>query len=247
MKKREIYADLRCVPPVIIRVDGRNFKKTLSRLDFQKPYDKRFASAMADATELLFKKSGLSPFFAYTFSDEINFLFQDVPFDGRIEKLDSVIPSFLSSALTMLLRLEEPVSFDSRILPVNFDHIHEYMIWRQREAWRNCISSYGYYTMRSEGLSQADAAAFLKGKKGSDIHELLFERGINLARVPAWQRRGIVVHKDEYEVTGFNPILDERTTTTRTRVVQNWKAPVFESDEGRAFLDDIIQQEEKLS
>ncbi len=247
MKKREIYADLRCVPPVIIRVDGRNFKNTLLRLNFEKPYDKRFASAMANVAELLFKKSGLSPVFAYTFSDEINILFQDVPFDGRIEKLDSVIPSFMSSALTMLLKLDEPVSFDSRILPVNFDHIYDYMIWRQREAWRNCISSYGYYTMRSEGLSEADAAAFLMGKKGSDIHELLFKRGINLAKVPAWQRRGIVVHKDEYDVTGFNPVLNERTTTTRTRVVQNWHGPVFESEDGRAFLDDIIPREEKLS
>ncbi|MBN1133780.1 MAG: tRNA 5'-guanylyltransferase [Methanosarcinaceae archaeon] len=247
MKKREIYADLRCVPPVIIRVDGRNFKNTLIRLNFEKPYDKRFASAMADAVELLFKKSGLSPIFAYMFSDEINFLFQDVSFDGRIEKLDSVIPSFMSSALTMLLKLDEPISFDSRVLPVNFDYIHEYMKWRQREAWRNCISSYGYYTMRLEGLSEADAAAFMMGKKGSHVHDLLFKRGINLSKVPAWQRRGIMVHKDEYEVTGFNPVLNERTTTTRTKVVQNWDVPLFESEEGRLFLNYFILREENLS
>jgi len=242
MKKREIYADLRCVPPVIIRVDGRNFKNTLSRLNFEKPYDKRFASAMADAVELFFKKSGLSPVFAYTFSDEINLFFRDVPFDGRIEKLDSVIPGFISSAFTMLLRLNEPVSFDSRVLPVNCEHVHEYMTWRQGEAWRNCISSYGYYTLRAEGLNETDAAAFLKGKKASDIHELLFERGINLARVPAWQRRGIVIHKDEYEITGFNPVLNEKTITTRSRVVQNWDIPVFQSEEGRAFLNELIDQ-----
>lgn len=240
MKKREIYADLRCLPPVIIRADGRNFKNTLSRLDFEKPYDKRFASAMAGAVELLFKKSGLSPSFAYTFSDEVNLLFLDTTFDGRVEKLDSVIPSYLSSALTILLGLEEPISFDSRIIPISSDKVSEYMVWRQREAWRNCISSYGYYTLRREGLGKKEATSLLRSKKANDLHEMMFERGINLAKVPAWQRRGVVVHKEEYEITGYNPVLDEKTTTKRTRVVQNWEIPLFGSEEGEEFLNRFI-------
>ena len=245
MKRREIYADLRCLPPVIIRADGRNFKNTLSRLGFEKPYDERFASAMADAVELLFKKSGLSPTLAYTFSDEVNLLFLDTAFDGRVEKLDSVIPSYLSSALTIMLGLEEPISFDSRIIPISPDKVQEYMVWRQREAWRNCMSSYGYYTLRSEGLGKKEAASLLKSKKAVDLHEMMFERGVNLAKVPPWQRRGVVVHKKEYEINGYNPVLDEKTTTKRTKVVQNWDIPLFGSGEGEEFLDRFINQSSK--
>ncbi len=240
MKRREIYADLRCAPPVIIRVDGRNFKNALSRLDFEKPYDERFASAMADSVELFFKKSGMSPVFAYMFSDEINFLFTDTSFNERVEKLDSIIPSYISSALTMLLDLDEPISFDSRIVPINRDQIIEYLIWRQREAWRNCVSSYGYYTLRSEGLSEVEAAAQMKGKKAASVHELLFERGINLAKIPPWQRRGVVIHKEGYVIEGFNPVENVETESMRTRVVQNWDVPIFNSDEGNAFLNELI-------
>ncbi|MBW6470343.1 MAG: tRNA 5'-guanylyltransferase [Methanosarcinaceae archaeon] len=240
MKRREIYANLRCAPPVIIRVDGRNFKNTLSRFNFEKPYDKRFASAMADSVELFFKKSGMSPVFAYTFSDEINFLFTDTAFNERVEKLDSIIPSYISSALTILLGLDEPISFDSRIVPLNNDQIIEYLIWRQREAWRNCVSSYGYYTLRSEGLNESEAASQMKGKNVSSVHELLFERGINLAKTHAWHRRGIVIHKEEYEISGFNPMENVETESIRTKVVQKWDVPIFNSDEGNAFLNDCI-------
>ena len=76
---------------------------------------KLFARVMADNVELFIKKSGLSPLFAYTFSDEINFLFMELPFKGRIEKMDSIITSFLGNAFTINLQLEKPVAFDSRI------------------------------------------------------------------------------------------------------------------------------------
>jgi tRNA(His) 5'-end guanylyltransferase len=142
----EIYADLRATPPVIIRVDGRSFKNLLQRHRFEKPFD-------ADATESFFKQSGLYPVVAYTFSDEINILFTDaLPFDGRIEKLVSVVPSSISSALTRSLKIS-PIAFDGRVIPLHPEQIIEYLVWRQAEAWRNCINGYGYYTLRSDGLS----------------------------------------------------------------------------------------------
>ncbi|MCD4704088.1 MAG: tRNA 5'-guanylyltransferase [Methanosarcinaceae archaeon] len=236
MKTREIYAGLRCAPPVIIRIDGRCFKHTLEKMGCEKPYDMGFASAMAEAVRLFFNKGGMDPTFAYTLSDEVNLLFLAPPFDQRVEKLDSIIPSFFSSAFTLLMKLDEPISFDSRIIPVDHEQIRKYMVWRQREAWRNCISSYGYYTLRSEGLSEQDAALALKGKNASDVHELLFKRGINLAKVPTWQRRGIAVYREEYQLDGFNPVLKEKTSTTRRRVVQDWELPMFNTDEGNDFL-----------
>ncbi len=56
MKNREIYAEMHCVSPVIVRADGRDFKNMLLNLDIKKPYDERFARPMADTAELFIKK-----------------------------------------------------------------------------------------------------------------------------------------------------------------------------------------------
>ena len=61
MKNREIFAEMRCIPPVVVRADGRNFKNMLSGLGFKKPYDQTFARAMADTAELFIKKERFKP------------------------------------------------------------------------------------------------------------------------------------------------------------------------------------------
>ncbi|MPM60620.1 hypothetical protein SDC9_107472 [bioreactor metagenome] len=242
MKNREIYAEMRFIPPVILRADGRNFKNILSGLGFEKPYDIVFARAMADTAELFIKKSGLSPLFAYTFSDEISFLFTDLPFDGRVEKIDSIVASYLGSALTIKLRLEAPIAFDSRLVALQKEEILEYFHWRQLEAWRNFVSSWGYYALRNEGMEEDEAAKYLKGKKEWEIHEILFERGINLAALPAWQRKGIVIHKKEYEISGFNPVSGKEAKSLRRKITQNWEIPKFKSEEGITYLEKLINR-----
>jgi len=240
MKSREIYAEMRCVPPVVVRADGRNFRNTLSGLGFKKPYDENFARAVADTAELFIKKSGLSPISAYTFSDEISFLFMELPFEGRVEKIDSIAASFLGSTLTINLQLKEPVAFDSRIIALQKEEIPLYFHWRQLEAWRNFVSGWAYYTLRKEGMNKSEASKYLKGKKEWQIHELLFERGINLATLPAWQRRGIIISSQSYEISGFNPVLGKETKALRSRVIQNWEIPNFGSEAGKKFLQKLI-------
>ena len=178
MKAREIYSDLRVFPPFAVRIDGRGFRRVLS--DFKKPYDERFAKAMADCVECFFRDSGLNPLLCFTFSDEINLFFCEMPYNYRIEKIDSIIPGFLSSALTILLELKKPVAFDARIIPLGKGDIYRYLVWRQAETWRNHVSSYGYYTLLGSGLSENEAASRLKKMKASSIHELVFQHGINL-------------------------------------------------------------------
>jgi tRNA(His) 5'-end guanylyltransferase len=56
---RELYAEIKVHPPLIVRADGRNFKQLLT--DFEKPYDERFAKGMVKATEIFFEKSGFDP------------------------------------------------------------------------------------------------------------------------------------------------------------------------------------------
>ncbi|MBU4492219.1 MAG: tRNA 5'-guanylyltransferase [Euryarchaeota archaeon] len=238
MKEREIYSDLRIFPPFAVRIDGRGFRRVL--LGFEKPYDERFAHAMADSVELFFKESGLNPLFAFTFSDEINLFFQDIPYNNRIEKIDSIIPGFISSALTIQLNLKNPVSFDSRVVLLGKGDIHRYLLWRQAETWRNHVSSYGYYTLLKAGLTENEAALRLKSMNASAIHELVFQHGINLAETPAWQRCGILIYREKYEKSGYDPTKKIEVKTQRTRIIQEWNTPIFKTEDGGKLVARLI-------
>lgn len=240
MKQREIYSGIKATPPIVIRADGRNFKTILRHLNCQKPYDKTFAAAMADSAEHLMKESGLNPRFAYTFSDEISVFFLELPFQGRIEKLDSIVSSFLASALTLALDVNSPISFDARVIPLSKDDVCEYLEWRQAEAWRNHVHSYGYYTLLDEGMSKRAAASKLAGMSSQEMHDMLFKKGINLARTPAWQRRGILMLKKTYTKHGYNPKKNARVVTKRSQIVQDWGLPLFSSKEGKKLIGKLL-------
>ena len=237
--RHEIYKDIKALPPVIVRADGRNFKESLSRFGFEKPYDLRFAQGMVSAARSLVKDSGLTPEWAFTFSDEINILFRELPFDGRVEKLDSVVPSYVASALTLALSPETPVAFDARIIPLHGDEVIEYLKMRQAEAWRNHMQSYGFYTLVKEGMSEREASVKMHGMKFEDIHEMMWQRGVNLGETPGWQRKGVFVYKKKVAKEGFDPIKKERATCMRTELTELWDPPVFNSKEGEEFLKDL--------
>jgi len=230
MKEREIFSGLRAPPPIFVRVDGRGFKKAIHGLGFKKPYDRAFASAMADCTSMFFEKSGFNTVLAYLFSDEINLFFTDIPFKARVEKIDSVIASFFASALTMQLELITPISFDTRIVPLAANDVIEYLGWRQSEAWNNYVASYGYYTLLKQGLKPHDAATRLKNMKQNEIHELTFQNGVNLGKTACWQRRGIMVYGEASNNHAANK-----------KIIQNWNIPLFKTTEGRMLIEMLIE------
>ncbi|HID19860.1 MAG TPA: tRNA 5'-guanylyltransferase [Methanophagales archaeon] len=238
-RDRAIYAEMRAIPPLFVRADGRNFKRLLST--FEKPYDEKFAKGMVKAAEILFLNSGFNPELAYIFSDEISLLFDDVPFKGRVEKLDSIIASFLASALTIILNFKDTIAFDARVIPVcGGEDVLEYLAQRQAEAWRNHINAYGYYGLRDSGLSENEAEKRLKGMKAADVHEMLFRIGINLNETPKWQGRGILIAKQRYEKEGYDPKLAQKVTATRYKVVSLWDLPIFRSEEGRNLIAQLV-------
>jgi tRNA(His) guanylyltransferase len=240
LKKREIYSDIRVFPPFAVRIDGRGFRRALDLIDLKKPYDEQFAHAMADSIELFFIESGINPLFAFTFSDEVTFFFHEIPFNNRIEKIDSIIPSFISSALTLKLNLNNPIAFDSRVILLGKEDIYKYLLWRQAETWRNHVSSYGYYTLLKTGLSEEDASLRLKNLKANQIHELVFTHDINLAETPTWQRCGVLVYREKYEKAGYNPLKKIEVKTHRSRIIQEWDSPIFKSEEGKRLIERLI-------
>ena len=152
MKEYEIYSDLR-VPvnsKIIIRLDGRSFHSFAQNMELKKPYDDNFCRVMVNVSKELFEE--FSPLFIYSFSDEISILLDNVPFNGRIEKMNSVIAGFASSSFTLNydVQFSKAVSFDSRVIPITDDKIYDYFKWRQDEAWRNCINGYGIHFLKSK-------------------------------------------------------------------------------------------------
>ncbi len=239
-KAKEIYRDIKALPPVVVRADGRNFKESLARLRFEKPYDIAFERAMVSAGRSLVTESGLGPEWAYTFSDELNVFFSTLPFDGRVEKLDSVVPSYLASALTIALKADVPLAFDARVIPLHYEEVAPYLRWRQAEAWRNHMQSYGFYTLVREGVPGREASKRLHGMKFEDIHEMMWRRGINLGETPGWQRKGVFIYKKAIKKEGYDPLKKKRVTVGRAEVEELWDPPLFGSAEGEEFLRKLL-------
>ncbi len=243
MKDRELYANLTAIAPVFLRLDGRAFHRFTARLELEWPYDPRFCRAMAQTCCRLISESGLSPEFAYTFSDEINLYLAGLPFSGRVEKIDSIAASFAASTLTIELASPFPLAFDARIVQVSPALAADYLAGRQREAWRNHINACTQAALVGDGLSPREAAKRLKGMSSAAMHDLMYSRGINLAKTPAWQRRGVLAYKRERRITGTDPRTGAATSSTRSVVTVDREPPVFSSPQGQAFISELVGKE----
>ncbi|WP_295609322.1 tRNA(His) guanylyltransferase Thg1 family protein [uncultured Methanobrevibacter sp.] len=236
MKEFEVYSSLR-VPKnskIIIRLDGRSFHKLANDLKLVKPYDDNFYNVISEVCRDLFEE--FSAQFVYSFSDEISLLLDNVPFDGRVEKIDSVIASFAASSFVMHYDVEfkKPPAFDSRIIPVTEGNILDYFRWRQDESWRNCVNSHGIAYLKSK-YSNSQANDKIKGMNLSDIHEFLFANGINLNDVDTYKKRGIAVYRKNKKVTGFNKKENKNQVSYRSYIYTDWELPIF----SEKFFKDI--------
>ena len=236
MKDYEVYSSLK-VPKnskTVIRLDGRAFHKLAHDLDLVKPYDENFYRVISEVCEDLFKE--FSPLFVYTFSDEISLLFDKLPFEGRIEKINSVIASFTSASFVIHYDtvFNKPPAFDSRVIPIQDEDILKYFRWRQDEAWRNCVNSHGISYLKSK-YSNSEANDKINGMKLNEIHELLFENGINLNDIETYKKRGIGIYRKDKKVVGFNKKKNENQISYRSYVYTDWELPIF----GENFFKEI--------
>ncbi len=240
MENREIFSTITTLPPVFVRLDGRAFHRLAENLLLKKPFDDRFSDAMVRVCTALVADSGLCPDFAFTFSDEISLYFAQLPFGGRVEKIDSVSASFAASSLTIALGTTTPLSFDARVVPATPAYAMEYLANRQNEAWRNHINGWCQQALIEEGMSAKKAAEHLKGIPAMALHELMHKRGFNLANTPAWQRRGVLVYKKITEKEGFNPITRQAVVAERSAVTVERNLLIFTSPDGQAFLRNLV-------
>lgn len=182
--------------PVLVRLDGRAFH-TFTR-GLARPFDARLSRAMIDTTCHLVQETHAS--IGYCQSDEISLAFPNedpakaVLFDGRVQKLCSILAALASAKFNQLIATSLPEKahllpvFDARAWSVpNLDVAAEHFVWREADATRNSLTmaAYAHYSHRE--LHKAGAAR---------KHEMLHAKGVNWAHYPAFFKRGTYVRRE---------------------------------------------------
>ncbi|MFH1972121.1 MAG: tRNA(His) guanylyltransferase Thg1 family protein [archaeon] len=218
-RKYDYFKDL-VVPRAcyfIVRLDGNCFSKFTER--FERPFDEKFHKAMVAGTEKLITYIP-DIYKAHFHSDEISLYFNKDSewFDRRVQKITSITAGILSAKFSA--EVDDEAHFDSRVLvtPTKKD-VEAYEKDRRLNAWRGCINSYSYYKLRDSGLTARQATRKLHPMKSNDRQELLFsEFGINISKVPSWQRVGDFLIWEEYEKEGYNPVKKRKEKAIRRRI-----------------------------
>ena len=231
-KKMRIYEQSidQCILPdmyLVARLDGRSFSRlTKEACNFEAPFDVRFRDMMVNTVKQLMD-CGFRVVYGFTESDEISLLFhrEEATFGRKVRKFNSILAGQASAAFS--LQLGQVIAMDCRLVPLpSIEKVKDYFLWRQEDAHRNALNAHCYWMLRKEGVGAQEATAQLDGKSISYKNELLFSRGINFDKLPAWQKRGIGVFWADVEKVGFNPITKQEVLTTRRELTVEYDLPL---------------------
>lgn len=196
--------------PLLARLDGRAFHTFTQGL--KRPFDERFKQCMGDTAARLLED--LDARVAYTQSDEITLAWyfppgstSAFPFDGRWQKLASVLAGVASARFTQLVAKHLPDKarfapcFDCRVwqVPALQDAL-DVFVWREDDAVKNSITmaAQAFYSHRE-----------MHGKNSAEKQEMLFQKGVNWNNYPAEFKRGTYL---------------QRRTENRTLTEEEWQA-----------------------
>ena len=200
----------------VVRLDGNCFSSFTRR--YQRPFDEKFYKAMVGGAKYLMRNI-TDVYRAHFHSDEISLYFDKDSswFNRRVEKITSISAGMLSSKFSLLVGAE--AHFDSRVLvtPTKED-VGGYERDRRLNAFRGCVNSYSFYKL-AELVGIRRATEQLKSLSSKQRQEFLFIAfGINIAKVPKWQRVGSFLEWEEVEKEGYNPIKNEKVTAVRRKI-----------------------------
>ena len=231
-KRMRIYEQSidQCILPdmyLVARLDGRSFSRLTKEVcNFEAPFDVRFRDMMVNTVKQLMD-CGFRVVYGFTESDEISLLFhrEEATFGRKVRKFNSILAGQASAAFS--LQLGQVIAMDCRLVPLpSIEKVKDYFLWRQEDAHRNALNAHCYWMLRKEGVGAQEATAQLDGKSISYKNELLFSRGINFDKLPAWQKRGIGVFWADVEKVGFNPITKQEVLTTRRELTVEYDLPL---------------------
>lgn len=198
MKEYEsLEAGRRLMPglPVLARIDGRSFSHFTR--DLERPFDSRLSRVMIDSTRFLVEETGA--LVGYTQSDEISLVWHsedpkvEMLFDGRVQKLSSVLAALATVEFNRLLWASIPGHadrrpvFDCRVWSVpSREEAANTFLWRERDATKNSVSmaARAFYSH-----------AEIYGKSGREMQAMLLQKDVNWNDYPSSFKRGTFVQR----------------------------------------------------
>lgn len=238
--------------PIVVRVDGNSFS-TLTDEHFTKPFDSEFERHMNSAAEAVMQYC-TEVELAYVQSDEISFLIRpsDDPFlGGRVQKLASLFAGHASAEFSR--SFAKRAAFDGRAFVLPKHEVLGYFVWRQEDAFRNCVHSTAFYEL-VDRENRKVATEKLRGADLSEQQEILFhEFGININDVPTSRKRGrclkrkqkeipveeYIEDKDRYEKFLSKGYISEGQTVERSEIVLDNEIPEFSKN--RRYIDYALE------
>jgi tRNA(His) 5'-end guanylyltransferase len=179
--------------PILARIDGKRFSKFTQGL--KRPYDERLSRLMVATAQHLIAES--AAVCGYTQSDEISLLFYEddlkaqVFLDRRIQKLTSILASMTTGFFNAHLgraipeKADAVALFDCRVWAVpTKDEAANMFLWRELDATKNSVSM---------AARVYQSSAELHGKNNAEMHELLFQNGVNWNDYPPFFKRGTFI------------------------------------------------------
>ena len=163
--------------PIVARIDGKTFS-TFTR-NCQKPFDIDLSKAFWFTTSELVKQTHAK--IGYTQSDEITLVYRaDRPessiwFDGRVQKMTSVLASMATAFFNASYQADKPAFFDCRVWQVPDEtEAANTVLWRCLDARKNAISSACralYSPKEMKGWGQAKMKEKIQEKLGSSFED----------------------------------------------------------------------------
>jgi len=198
--------------PVYARIDGRAFHTLCKGL--KKPYSLAFIDTMQEVCRYLVGETGAV--LGYVQSDEISLGWVDytkAPFEGRIQKLESVLASMASAKFVQFIEASKSSSplninhgidilwhstqihvpsFDCRIFNVpSMVELANAFLWRENDAIKNSITgmALNFFSHRQ-----------IQGKSGEEKIAMMEEKGYDFYNdTPPSFLRGTFYHRENYK------------------------------------------------
>lgn len=210
----------------VFRLDGHNFSK-LTKQNFEKPFDKKFNDAMKKCAKVIFDEYKFQ--LGFIGSDEISLVYYPIPqnkiendcqypYNGKLFKLLSIMPSLVSSQFTLCTGLLN--SFDCRHFEYNDEEtMKEYLVSRRLSVIKNSkmMLVQNYYSQNKlHGVTSNNAIEMLKEEKNIDYFDVVDEdirRGLFLLNIKEEQNITIQYkRKDNNEEKIENKTIERKKT-----------------------------------
>lgn len=186
--------------PIYARIDGRGFSKFTKGMN--RPYDHRMSSCMIETVSTLVEHTHAK--IGFTQSDEISLCWQadssesSIFFDGKTQKMASVLSSLATAAFTRALLNSDDADFRSYIsrmphfdcrvfqIPSRVETANAF-VWRAKDARRNAVLMVAQHHLGHKRV---------QNKNVTELLGILLDEGIDFETFPDFFKNGTFVRRE---------------------------------------------------